>query len=124
MGMARARYDSAAIIHLLAGMGFWCLGPYDEPWVTSDACSAANWIVHGVSMLADLSVLAFLVLLMFRLTPLGTIGLGHERPLSMSGVKGSATSRLASFAVRHKSAMVRLCPCLARRIPSIVPTLP
>eukprot|EP00892_Ulva_mutabilis_P001904 jgi/Ulvmu1/11714/UM008_0125.1 len=86
-----------------AGMGFWCLGPYDEPWVREEACRAPNWVVHGVSIFADIVVLAFLLLLMFRLTPLGTPPVAAERP-SMNGSKGlSTTSPLNSFAMRKKN---------------------
>lgn len=94
----------------LAGMGFWCLGPYDEPWVDPNACSAEDWIVHGVSMIADLLVLGFLVLLMFHLTPLGTALVQFDRPTSASGSKALSATSALSFAIRNRpgSVLVRL----------------
>lgn len=98
-----------------AGMGFWCLGPYSEEWVPPDACSAANWVVHGVAMVGDILVLAFLMILMFRLTPLGnTVVLSDARPDSLNGSKGlSATSGLHSLALCQRSVPAkvrRACP--------------
>lgn len=53
-----------------AGMGFWCLEPFDLDGVPPDTCAMKNWINHGLAWLFDVALAIFIAAVAFHLTPL------------------------------------------------------
>ena len=55
---------------LPAGMGFWCLEPFDLEGVPEGTCEMRNWINHGIAWSFDVLLLLVIAAVAMQLTPL------------------------------------------------------
>eukprot|EP00892_Ulva_mutabilis_P009283 jgi/Ulvmu1/6727/UM030_0062.1 len=80
-----------------AGMGFWCLEPFDLPGAPAGTCDMRNWIHHGVAWACDVLLLLLVTAVALDLTPLTT-------PLhGAAGPPDSTETILASHSVFAKT---------------------